>query len=104
MTLMLSGAITLECCSTIAPSPVQSHSVAFDGSSQTAGILSTKYPDHSRDVTQFFIDNFNRNLKKYSSSINQKPLVLPAGKNYLHVSAEILEAAGTMNIYKSEGK
>lgn len=116
--LTLFGGIILDGCSTVAPVPIESNSIAIDGNHATAGILG-RTKDGSWVVDDFFIANFNRLQVKFGKQLNIKILLkgtlkltgqtmedhgitkpIPSGATI--VTGQTLEESGHMRILEGE--
>jgi len=69
---------TVSACSTIAPGPVDSHSIEFDGNKQNAGILGV-HRGGGFDVSPFFVEQFNDRATRFGSRLSPPAKALPKG-------------------------
>jgi hypothetical protein len=100
--LILSGSAILESCSTVAPQPVESRSIAFDGSYQTAGIAKVDVSKKLFVVDQFFLSQFNARAVKFGNRFNPPVKSLPEGAKT--VTPEQMTQSLSMARYEREGR
>jgi hypothetical protein len=98
-TLGISATIILDGCSTIAPSPAVPKQAAFDGATQSDGIIA-KNKDGTWKIDAFFVRTYNRREAKYGKALGLSPL----DPKTTRISSEILESSLVMAIYEHEGK